>query len=1803
MAGLPDRENHMNALSGDLRALLAVAREQADGAASSGDPPSALKALLHLDTRVLDGVLARLTASADPGDRLLAVRLLAARAGSGDLDRVLAIAEEEQEAAVRAVIAEELRQAKAEASSEQLRELARHPDDLLRRAVAARLYGERDELALELLVELARDPDPETRNWAAWALADGFPQGERRDSALERWLRLSPGDSQLVDQVMLALQGAETGGGTKARTKADRSRSKSPERLVVLVASANPIDTGQLALDEEVRAITSSLRATPLRDVVELRSAWAARPLDLLSELNEHRPAVLHFSGHGTADGRLVFQDDRGEPRPVEGEAVAASIETAGESVQVVVLNACFSADLARALTRFVDVAVGMDRPVGDDAARIFAAKFYSALGYGRSVGGAFEQARAALAMEGMDDRHAPQLSAKAGVDPHELVLVDAGATRRYQPQEDREVLIERSCTHLAHMARHTSLPLRQGVHLDRELTGPLLERAHEGSLLLVGEPGSGKTGALHSLAGALTREGRDVVVLAADLVGAAGQRGLAEELGLQRGVFEALAAWPGPEPGFLLIDALDAARGREAASALTSLVAQVAEGSRRWRVIASIRSFDLRHSPELRDAFAVTVPDDGGFLDAEFMSTRHFAVGRLTEGELQTAGARDPALGAFLAQAPSPVRDLARVPFNLRLLCSLLGVGNQEVNRLRALRTQLELLDVYWERRVLQPLPGRDGRVSAAERFCEHAVELLRLRVPRRQLLASGGDGASVDELLSAGVLVEDPGLPGARREQVAFSHHLLFDYALQRLLLAGGEEQVAERLESSQDFVLLARPSIVLRLVSAMHADGSWQEFWALALRLAAEPMPVLARLIAPAVAVEQISEAAQLQPLLEAVRQDEPTAVFLLRHLVSALTAFGSPGRPLPGAELDPWSELADCLAHEVTTGTVYPLRLLVWGMTMELEELTEAQLGRLGSAARALLAWGWSQQPPPWVDIQTGLEAVARSCATDPDASREVLATALSSERVAEHGHRELRELAEEVPHLLHCLPGLVQELYETVFGREESSVERTSLGMGQILGLTSTRRQDWEMIRYALAEQYPTVIAAAPSVAVRVAGAACLHEASRYGRHRRPEVHAFSFRGHTTGLLDDLSGAWDSFGSGYRDSVRLLDALQQALAQAAETGQREHLETLLEAIAEQSAVPAGVLRRVLRAGAQAPAELSGPLLELVLAPEILIDQNTREPAGTFIARAYEHWDAAARKQVEQAIYAVAEVLPQEQRERGHQVRDHLIGFLPAELIVTTQARRLHSELEPSTGPAESQEVMSITSEWTPLDEQRELRARGIDTELPDNQALLAQLDPVRQFIEAHRNDPPSDTETHAALAAITQLRASLDERGSSAIPQLADELRAWLSDAASVLASQKPVQADGEPAQIALELALEGVDGRLPEPDANYLQQFEEGPYWGVPAGRIEAARALLLLTRSPELVSAQTQQAITRLASDPVPAVRWAVAHLLNVGSGGQGDRAQALLTRLASEESSAPVLAALLHSIACLAREEPQQAFTIAEDIYERELHGGRRTAVLSDYAGFLLEGWIVDGHPAGRRAVDGWLIDIAAAAPIAQSVFYQLRGVVTAGDDTPGQIARRERAILVWADLTTAAWRIVETAARQQRDQEQSEADADAVRALAKLVDTSARELYFASGTYGEQQPARGERMAPRVRRRFYREADPVIETLCAAGIPSIAHHVLQTLASFVSEDPRGVLLRVGRVLDAGRPWGYQLESLAESEFVKLVERYLAAHRDLFLRDRECREVLVRASEGFLEAGWPSARRLIYGLDDMFR
>jgi len=204
-----------------------------------------------------------------------------------------------------------------------------------------------------------------------------------------------------------------------------RAPSSSPDSapITILFLAANPDGQKQLALDRECRAIRERLRMSEFSREFKLQTEWAVRPRDLLQYLNEYLPQVVHFSGHGTPAEELILHHDDERARPVGTEALHALFSTMKDNIRLVVLNACYSQPQATAIVEEIDCAVGMKRGIGDRAAAGFAAAFYSALGFGRSVQDAFDQARAALLLEGVPEADSPELLVKQGADASRVFL------------------------------------------------------------------------------------------------------------------------------------------------------------------------------------------------------------------------------------------------------------------------------------------------------------------------------------------------------------------------------------------------------------------------------------------------------------------------------------------------------------------------------------------------------------------------------------------------------------------------------------------------------------------------------------------------------------------------------------------------------------------------------------------------------------------------------------------------------------------------------------------------------------------------------------------------------------------------------------------------------------------------------------------------------------------------------------------------------------------------------------------------------------------------------------------------------------------------------------------------------------------------------------------------------------------------------------------------------------------------------------------------------------------------------------
>jgi hypothetical protein len=64
-------------------------------------------------------------------------------------------------------------------------------------------------------------------------------------------------------------------------------------------------------------------------------------------------------------------------------------------------------------VTQHVDVAIGMNAPVSDEAARLFASQFYSAVGFGTSIEVAFNQAISRLMVDASRRRRRPNCSSR----------------------------------------------------------------------------------------------------------------------------------------------------------------------------------------------------------------------------------------------------------------------------------------------------------------------------------------------------------------------------------------------------------------------------------------------------------------------------------------------------------------------------------------------------------------------------------------------------------------------------------------------------------------------------------------------------------------------------------------------------------------------------------------------------------------------------------------------------------------------------------------------------------------------------------------------------------------------------------------------------------------------------------------------------------------------------------------------------------------------------------------------------------------------------------------------------------------------------------------------------------------------------------------------------------------------------------------------------------------------------------------------------------------------------------------------
>ena len=199
---------------------------------------------------------------------------------------------------------------------------------------------------------------------------------------------------------------------------------RSDSKKTILFFGASPEKLARLKLEEEVRDIREKLYAAEYRDAFTFETRHAVTPYDLPDSLLREKPTVVQISGHGFGTEGIALHGKDGTAQFVSTEALHRLFSALPDNLRVIVLSACYSEEQAQVLRDVVDVVVGIEGEITDEACRVFSAEFYRALGFGRTIHTAFKLGLYAIGVENESDVHRVRLWHRPDVDPSTITLV-----------------------------------------------------------------------------------------------------------------------------------------------------------------------------------------------------------------------------------------------------------------------------------------------------------------------------------------------------------------------------------------------------------------------------------------------------------------------------------------------------------------------------------------------------------------------------------------------------------------------------------------------------------------------------------------------------------------------------------------------------------------------------------------------------------------------------------------------------------------------------------------------------------------------------------------------------------------------------------------------------------------------------------------------------------------------------------------------------------------------------------------------------------------------------------------------------------------------------------------------------------------------------------------------------------------------------------------------------------------------------------------------------------------------------------
>ena len=1359
-------------------------------------------------------------------------------------------------------------------------------------------------------------------------------------------------------------------------------------------------------------------------------------------------------------------------------------------------------------------------------------------------------------------------------------------------------------------------------IKINREkLLTDLQDFALRGNGVIIGSPGIGKTYLLKELRQSLKSSGIPHLLLPIDQLGDGTDENLPRELSNEDDLITKLKSAPiSEQKAILLFDAFDAARNEETRKHFLRLIRRaIQELNGLWNVVVTVRTYDAEKSQELLDLFSNLDNSDLPQYRSEGILCRHFTILPLNEDEIRQAFDQIPYFKSVYYDSSKEFKQLIANPFNLWLLKEIL-TSPQDVRDLNQICSEVQLLRRFWQRRVTpvsnevhcQPILTQIARQMVKE----HSLNVRLEDISDNLGFDKPARVAAWDKLFSNGILVS----VSSTRQRIAFSHNILFDYAISVLLIEDEPRQLERFVREDLSRPLFLRPSLTYFFTRLWYYDpGSfWKAFWHILPSNESVQLRLFARLIPTSVIANEVRGIDQLKPLLDKLQEGKKIANEAMVRLLQSLRVMQIKRDPL-------WIDFFDQVSAHLHRDFAWDLAIITSEILDQVETEEASTIDACGRVGRQLLKWIWRERETSegaWYDQLGGCWAaplVAKTYGTDIKESRILLEKVLELTQEENFPIDYLKWLTRDIDRIWVHDPGFVGLTYHTVFTHKETSDEPTDMS-GPVVPITSTRRQDYTMCQYRLIKHFPDFLRAKPLPATK----AVIESLNFFiiGTHTLRylpqgvtfedliEKDRFNFRGKLAYFVEDGSYSWEEL-EDTDEPIEMADALFEFIAELAMSDMSENscLDLLLDVFRDNVWV-AFFWKRLLKTAAQFPEVFAPRLFKLCIAKPIQMSNEAYHELCLFLKAAVAEFTPDQRRQIEEGILE----LPQEGTDENHrevlkQRRNQFLAQIPLNLLLTDAAKKIREKIERENGVQENRPLVSYSSWVEPYTDEKWLQEQDVDTTTSENQKLQHFFGVLDKFNSDWLNDVPNEEATELILPTLEEGYTSITEN-TVADKKVADLLWYKLTACAAIL-GRVANNSEGNLFVLCRQVLLHGAAHELPESNSELDTEFNSPAYSPFP--RHEAARGLLRLTARQS--DAEMLGAIEKLANDPVPSVRMVTAMELFMVYFTKPERFWSLIDDRATHETNRVVqkyFYATLTRVVAREKENEKKTIRIMDKLLTRIPPPTEWLEPADPFIALLMWLAIDRENPWALETIEDSFFKnpIRFANSLNRAVFWVMKNYVAPKNLETSEGYERARRAIKWLSqvigVVSDGIKELCTILKEHRTEEIEKQLHDTY----KVIDEIIMRLYFEVARDGGESEKPIEEISDELRRRFYSAVKPLMEGVVAfALVPEngvmfapTAHYFMQLLTSFLSCNPKEVLHLAEGVARSSERFGYNLDALAVEDVVKFVEIVLADHRSE-VRDGEALDDLLNLLDIFAKTGWADALRLIWRLDEVFR